>query len=251
MRKYFAAVAVAGVVGAAIACGSSGSPTSPSSTTAPVSTAALESLKVTGPPLVVGDSKQFTATAFFKDGTSQNVTGQSVWSSSNAAIAAVDQTGKVTAVKEGGVSIRASYRGATDTEYHNVTPLLFFKAAGTVSEVPPGFNAIPGARVEIIAGSSLGSVAMADGSGAFSFGTMRGDNYTFKVTRDGFQKMTKTVTLTRDMGNIEMLMYPVPPSGATARCKDKSWSFSTDRPSACSRNGGVAYFVCPGMFCGA
>jgi hypothetical protein len=48
---------------------------------------------------------------------------------------------------------------------------------------------------------------------------------------------------------IDVLLYPVPPAGATARCKDKSWSFAADKPSACAKNGGVAYGTCPGPFC--
>ena len=39
------------------------------------------------------------------------------------------------------------------------------------------------------------------------------------------------------------------PPGATARCKDKTWAFTADPNAACSRNGGVAYFVCPGPLC--
>jgi uncharacterized protein DUF3761 len=77
----------------------------------------------------------------------------------------------------------------------------------------------------------------------------RGDNYTFKVTRDGYQDLTQKVTLTRDQTNISMLLFPVPPAGATARCKDKSWSFAADKGAACNRNGGVSYWVCPGPFC--
>jgi len=30
-------------------------------------------------------------------------------------------------------------------------------------------------------------------------------------------------------------LLPVPPAGATARCKDRTWSVATDRSSACSR----------------
>ena len=48
---------------------------------------------------------------------------------------------------------------------------------------------------------------------------------------------------------IDVLLYPVPPAGATARCKDKSWSFTSDQASACARNGGVSYWACPGLFC--
>jgi uncharacterized protein DUF3761 len=68
--------------------------------------------------------------------------------------------------------------------------------------------------------------------------------YTITVRRDGFIAQTKAVTLTRDT-RADFPLLPVPPSGATARCKDRSWSFATDRAAACTRNGGVAYFVGP------
>jgi len=245
MRKVVAAV-IASAVSLSLACGSASSPNSPSAM--PAVGGSVQSLKVTGPPLVVGDTGQFTAKATMADGTSQDVTSQSTWTSSNTAIATVNAAGLVTAVKEGGVSIRATFRGSADSEYHNVTPLLFFKAFGNVLEVPPGFNGLASARVEIAAGTNAGDFRMTDGSGAYDFGTLKGGNYTFKVTRDGFATETKTVAVVRDM-KIDILLYPNPPAGATARCKDKSWSFTSDKAAACSRNGGVAYWVCPGPLC--
>ena len=230
----------------AAACGSTSSPSTPLAATA--GAGAVKSIKVTGPPLVVGDTAQFSAMATMAEGNFQDVTAQSVWTSSNATIATVDATGKVTAVKDGGVSIRATFRGATDSEYHNVTPLLFFKAAGAVLEAPPGFSGIGGARVEIMVGTNAGAFQMTDGSGSFDFGPMKGGNYTLKISRDGYVADTKTVALTRDM-KMDLLLFPVPPAAATARCKDKSWSFASDRAAACTRNGGVAYWVCPGPFC--
>lgn len=85
MRLFFGAAAVAAML-FVVACGSSSAPTSPSAQPA-VSAAAAQSLKVTGPPLVVGDVLQFTAMATMADGSVQNVTSQSVWTTSNAAIA--------------------------------------------------------------------------------------------------------------------------------------------------------------------
>ena len=208
----------------------------------------MTSLKVTGPPLVVGDALQFSAIATIADGTSQQVTSLSSWTSSNPSIATVSTGGVVTAIKEGGVSIRATFGGATDSEYHNVTPLLFFRTTGTVTEVPPGFNAVAAARVEIAVGTGAGAFRVTDGAGTFDFGSLKGGNYTFTIARDGFLTETKTIAVTRDM-RIDVLLYPVPPVGATARCKDKSWSFASDKASACSRNGGVAYWSCPGPFC--
>ncbi len=46
-------------------------------------------------------------------------------------------------------------------------------------------------------------------------------------------------------------LVPVPPAGATARCKDKSWSYATTKAAACAANSGVSYWACPGPFCGS
>lgn len=246
MRFLFVLV----VIGVAIwigACGSSSSPAAPA--TVVVSSAAVKSLHVAGPALVVGDTKQFTATASFADGTQQDVSGLSSWSTSNTTVATVDQTGKVMAIAQGEVYVRAAFRGVSGSEYHNVTPLLYFKAAGTIAETPPGFAVVPNARVEIVAGANMGNATTSDANGNFSFGTMRGDDYTFKVTRDGYQDLLQKVSLTRDLTNITVLLYPAPPPGATARCRDKSWSYAATRASACTANGGVAYWVCPGPLC--
>src|SRR5439155_16057744 len=220
MRKYWGAVA-GGAAFLAMACGSAPSPSTP--TALPAISGTVQSLKVTGPPLVVGDTLQFSAMATMTNGPSQDVTRVSTWTSSNPSIATASPTGMVNAVKEGGVSIRATFGGATDSEYHNVTPLLFYRTTGTVSEVPPGFNSLTAARVEIVVGTDAGAFRMTEGSGTFDFGSLKGGNYTFRITNDGFLSETKTIAVTRDM-RIDVLLYPVPPAGATARCKDKSWS---------------------------
>jgi beta-lactamase superfamily II metal-dependent hydrolase len=44
---------------------------------------------------------------------------------------------------------------------------------------------------------------------------------------------------------------PVPPAGATARCRDGVWSFSQNRSGTCSTHLGVACWVCPGVLCSA
>src|SRR3989442_4242195 len=103
------------------------------------------------------------------------------------------------------------FRGATDSEYHNVTPLLFFKAAGTVVEAPPGVNGIGGARVEIMVGTNAGALQMTDGSGSFDFGAMKGGNSTLKVSRDGYVADTQTGAPAPDL-KIDPLLLPVPAS---------------------------------------
>lgn len=58
--------------------------------------------------LVVNQTSQFTATAYFAKGTGQNVTAQATWSSANTAVATVSAAGIVTRVGSGTAEIRAT-----------------------------------------------------------------------------------------------------------------------------------------------
>ena len=237
------------VIFTALGCSSpAGAPSAPSSPGAS-STATVRSIHVIGPPnsyIVVGDTAQFTAVANRSDGTTTDVTAQAAWSTSDATIFAVAAGGKVTAMRVGSADIRATWEGLTDKDYTTAQPFLTFKAYGTVTEAPPGFVAVAGVHIEITGSTTLDTVT--DGSGDYSFSSLKGGVYSIKVSRDGYQAQTKSVTLTRD-ARTDFLLFPVPPAGATARCKDKSWSFVSDKAAACSKNGGVAYWACPGPFC--
>ena len=248
--KIASAGSALAVIFTALGCSSSaGAPSAPSSPGAS-STATVRSIHVIGPPnsyIVVGDTAQFTAVANRSDGTTTDVTAQAAWSTSDATIFAVAAGGKVTAMRVGSADIRATWEGLTDKDYTTAQPFLTFTLYGAVTEAPPDFDAIAGARVSITPAGASGDV-VTDASGAFSFPPLKGGPYTMTVRRDGFVAQSRAVTLTRDT-RADFPLQPVPPAGATARCKDRSWSFAADRPSACSRNGGVAYFVCPGLLC--
>jgi hypothetical protein len=71
---------------------------SPASTTAPTATPSVtvSSVTVTGAAPVSGAAAQFAATATMSNGTTQTVTSQASWQSSNAAVATVNSGGVVT-----------------------------------------------------------------------------------------------------------------------------------------------------------
>ena len=96
-------VLILGVIAAA--CGS----TSTSPTT-------VSSIAVTGAAPVVGATAQFTAIATMSNGTTQDVTSLSAWSSSNTGAATVSSTGVVTGVGEGAATVQATYLSVTGTD---------------------------------------------------------------------------------------------------------------------------------------
>ena len=83
---------------AAIGCGVSTTSTSPtpSPPTTPVpSTPSVTSLAVSGTTPQIGATVQFSATATLSNGSSQTVTSQATWSSSNLSVATVNNAGVV------------------------------------------------------------------------------------------------------------------------------------------------------------
>lgn len=97
-------------------------PSTPFTITAPAAPT-LKSIAFTGPngtplptTLKVGQMVQITAIGTFSDGSTQNVTGQVQWSTSNAQIVKVDAGGTVTGESPGGpVTITATLNGVPQT----------------------------------------------------------------------------------------------------------------------------------------
>lgn len=65
--------------------------------------------------LLVGETQQLTVTAQMSDGSTQDVTSEASYSSSNSSIASVSQDGLVTANSAGVATITVSYQGKTAT----------------------------------------------------------------------------------------------------------------------------------------
>ncbi|MCH7653373.1 MAG: S8 family serine peptidase, partial [Chloroflexi bacterium] len=75
----------------------------------------LDSIQVspTSASIMVGDTQQFDATAFYSDSTQVDVTGTALWDSSNGSVAAIDGSGLADGLSEGNTSITATLDGVT------------------------------------------------------------------------------------------------------------------------------------------
>lgn len=96
------------VVAASCAAGCGGS-TAPSPTVVELNVATTGSIG----NWAVGDSRQLTATARLSSGSTQDVTAQASWVSSNSAVLTVSATGLATAAGPGEAEARATYQGLT------------------------------------------------------------------------------------------------------------------------------------------
>jgi trimeric autotransporter adhesin len=95
----------------------------------------------------VGQTVQFTAMGNYADNSTQNLTGQVQWSSSNQNVASVDSSGNVTAKGAGTATITASYGGKQGQSTVTVTAPVITgvqpapapaSRPGTASTPPPG-----------------------------------------------------------------------------------------------------------------
>lgn len=97
------------------------------SQTLTVRSATLTSVAVTpvGAAIPVGDTRQYTATASYSDGTSANVTSSSNWTSGNPGVVTIDSASGVATARSGGAAlISASYKGQNAAQTLTVSPAV-------------------------------------------------------------------------------------------------------------------------------
>ncbi len=103
------------------------------STALTVTAATLQSVAVTpaNGSIGKGATQQYTATDTFSDGSTQNVTAQASWTSSNTAIATISSGGLATGVAAGGTTIQAAVNGVNGSTGLTVTGLTLQSLAVT------------------------------------------------------------------------------------------------------------------------
>ncbi len=133
-------MAVANALGSATITASSGSMTGSAAMT--VTPAVVVSLSIVPSPvsMVLENSKQLQAQATWSDGTSQNVTAATSWSSTPAGIVSLSSSGMATAWQVGTTTVFATYGGATGTTTLTVQPLLFVSYYSLVNTQASGID---------------------------------------------------------------------------------------------------------------
>ncbi len=89
----------------------------PVTATLTVSNATIQTIAVTPttPTIPVGAAQAFHAVGTFSDGSSQDITSVSQWTSSAPAVAPVNQSGVATSASQGQTGVTASFKGASNT----------------------------------------------------------------------------------------------------------------------------------------
>jgi hypothetical protein len=203
----------------AAACGGSNSPTTPSApSTTGTGTSTLSSVSVncqTTTLTTVSQQTQCSAVAVLANGTSQDQTLASQWSSSNASVASVSATGLVTAVSNGSVSITATFQALQGTRAVTVTLPSNFTLSGTLTD-GTSHGILPGITIQITAGTNVGRSAVTDGSGNYMMSGLSAGTFTLSVSAVAYYTTTQQVTLSSNTQvNLVLQRTPAPPPGPT------------------------------------
>jgi len=202
-----------------LACGS-GSSTTPSATSSPAS------ISITGAPPAIGASSQFTATANFLNGTTQNVTSAANWQSTTAAVATVSSTGVVAGVGAGDSDIRATYQSVTGT-MHVTIGAAAFTLLGVVSETS-SHAPVDGAAVSVLDGINAGRSTTTDGNGYYSFGGLRAGSFSLEARKAGYATASNPIGLTGDLRFDFSMTSTAPPPSPAPQCNAALWSHIYD-----------------------
>jgi Carboxypeptidase regulatory-like domain/Bacterial Ig-like domain (group 2)/Protein of unknown function (DUF3761) len=168
-----------------MSCGGGGSNPSPSPSAPSPSNPTLTAVSVGGPGSAgnPGQSAQFTATATLSNGTTQNVTNQASWQSSNNSVATVSGSGMVTAVAPGETDIRATYQSLTGSARVSVSAPAPPRLSGRITD-QSNDAALADVRVEV---KDRGMSTTSDGDGRYLFSSLAAGQYTLRASKSGYE----------------------------------------------------------------
>lgn len=191
----------------ATACGDEPATSAPTGPTSPTVT----SVTISGTLTIgnIGLTSQLTATAHLAKGTTQDVTSQATWTSSNTNIATVS-AGTVVATNVGAVTITAVYQNVTGSTRVTITRPLTYTLSGVVTEsVPTTSTVLPGARVELMDGVNQGRFAVADASGRYELTGAAAGSFSIHATQAGYTDVTQQVTISANT-TLNFALVPTP-----------------------------------------
>jgi len=181
---------LAAVVATAVGCSSK------SSDTATTPTPTVSSVAVAGTAPNVGLTAQFTASALLSNGTTQNVTSQATWQSSNTSIATVNAAGIVTGVAPGDVDITATYQAVAGRLRATIV-VRTFTLTGLVTDGTSG-GILPNINIAITSGPRTGASTRTDATGNYTLGGLESGAITVTASAVSYDTQDKGMTLIAD-----------------------------------------------------
>jgi hypothetical protein len=207
-------VMLATVIGMLSGCGSSQPAPTPAPQPVPP-TVTVASISVTGTAPVVGAAAQFSSTATLSNGTTQNVTSQSRWTSSNISVATVDSTGVVMGVGAGEADVTATYQSLAGTSHVGIirpAPSTF-SIGGLVTDGTSG-GVLPNIYVQATDSAGKTDATRTGLGGMYSIGGLTQGTALITASAVSYDTATRTVVIAADTRFDFVLARTPPPAPA-------------------------------------
>jgi len=141
-----------------------------------------------------GASVQLTANAIKSDGSVENVTSQTQWTSTNAGVLQVSSAGIVTAREPGEANLNARYQNRNATAPMIVLPGGTFRLNGQVTD--SGFP-LEGVTVAVIGGTGEGLTTLTNTTGTYAFYGVAGQ-VRLHAKKDGYLNRIEELQVTEN-----------------------------------------------------
>jgi hypothetical protein len=168
------------------------------------------SVTVTGVP--TGTQYQLSAVAGFSDGSTQDVTSQATWSSSDSGVAIVSGTGLVTPVANGSALITATYQNVRGSMGLTVvapsvppsgpappppSPAQTYTLSGILRATPLN-ESVAGVNIEAMHGGLVVATATTDGAGFYRLTGLIAQEYVVGMRKVGYYARNVDVLVSGD-----------------------------------------------------
>jgi hypothetical protein len=193
-----------------VACSSGSSSTSPSTPiTQSPATPTITAVTVTGSAPSVGASAQFTATAALSNNTTQTVTSQATWQSSNTSVASVTSSGVVTGVNAGTADVTATYQNVSGIAHLTVSrPPATFIVNGTVTD-GTSHSVLPNIAISTLDSTNVTRRATTNDSGNYSITGVASGVVVVTASATSYQTVTQSITVTGNT-RVDIVLPRVP-----------------------------------------
>ena len=190
------------------ACGERQSPTRPTPPAEPPASPAASVVRIlvkVPASIAPQETVQLQSTALNADGSTEDVTARTRWSSSDPSAVGIQPGGIVTGLKVGEVNINAAYQGASGTHYGSASLVVLisgtYKLSGRITDAGV---AIPNVDVNVTDGSSTDQRALTDPEGRFAVFGVAG-HVRLRASREGYATLTQEFDVTQtSIRNLEM-----------------------------------------------
>jgi len=141
------------------------------------------------------------------NGTTQDVTAQAAWQSSNTSVVIVSGSGVATGVAAGEADVTVAFSGASGS-LHVKLQARTFAVAGLISDSESG-RSIDG-EVEVLDGANAGKVTRADSTGHYSLSGLVAGSFAVRARATGYDSSDIRVTIVDSDAHADITLRRTP-----------------------------------------